>query len=80
MTLVLLMVFVVSVAMVTGFVLGRIWHIRCDLVEKRDLISVWQRIEAKCSAVGAIEKIPIHEAVIVVLFGLLIGSVAVVAR
>ena len=58
MALVLLMVFVVSVAMVTGFVLGRIWQIRCDLVEKRDLISVWQRIEAKCSeAVGAIEKI-----------------------
>ena len=81
MTLVLLMVFEISVAIATGFVLGRIWQIRCDLVEKRDLISVWQRIEAKCSvAVGAIEKISIHEAVIVVLFGLLIGSVAVVAR
>jgi hypothetical protein len=81
MTLVLLMVFEMSVAIAIGFVLGRIWQIRCDLEKQRGLISVWPRIDAKCSeAVGAIEKIPIHEAMIIVLFGLLIGSVAVVAR
>ena len=58
MTLVLLTVFEMSVAIAIGFVVGRIWQIRCDLVKQRNLISVWQRIEAKCSeAVGAIEKI-----------------------
>ena len=52
------MVLEISVAMAVGFALGRIWQIRCDLVKQRNLISVWQRIEAKCSeAVGAIEKI-----------------------
>jgi hypothetical protein len=35
MTLVLLMVFEISVAMVIGFVLGRIWQIRCDLAQLR---------------------------------------------
>jgi hypothetical protein len=61
MTLVLLMVFEMSVAIAIGFVLGRIWQIRCNLVKQRDLISVWQRIEAKCSeAVGATEKILIR--------------------
>jgi hypothetical protein len=73
MTSVLLTVFEMSVAMAIGFVLGgfvlgRIWQItylghRLEnlghrLEEQRDLISVFQRIEAKCSeAVGAIEKI-----------------------
>jgi len=36
MTLVLLMVFEISVAMAVGFILGRIWQIRCDLEEQRD--------------------------------------------
>jgi hypothetical protein len=36
MTLALLMVFEVSVAMAIGFILGRIWQIRCDLEEQRD--------------------------------------------
>ena len=31
MTLLLVMVFEISVAMAIGFVLGRIWQIRCDL-------------------------------------------------
>ena len=58
MTWLLVMVLEISVAMAVGFVLGRIWQIRCDLVKQRNLISVWQRIEAKCGeAVGAIEKI-----------------------
>jgi hypothetical protein len=66
MTSVLLTVFEMSAAMAIGFVLGgfllsriwQIWQIRCDLEEQRDLISVLQRIEAKCGdAVGAIEKI-----------------------
>ncbi len=35
MTLLLLMVFEISVAMAIGFVLGRIWQIRCDLEEQR---------------------------------------------
>jgi hypothetical protein len=35
MTLVLLMVFEISVAMAIGFVLGRIWQIRCDLAQQR---------------------------------------------
>jgi hypothetical protein len=35
MTLVLLMSFVVPVAMAIGFVLGRIWQIRCDLQQER---------------------------------------------
>jgi hypothetical protein len=30
-TLLLVMVFEISVAMAIGFVLGRIWQIRCDL-------------------------------------------------
>ena len=35
MTLVLLlMVFVISVAMAIGFILGRIWQIRCDLEQQ----------------------------------------------
>jgi ABC-type proline/glycine betaine transport system permease subunit len=33
--LVLLMVFAISVAMAIGFILGRIWQIRCDLEEQR---------------------------------------------
>ena len=73
MTSVLLTVFEMSVVMAIGFVLGgfalgRIWQIthldhRLEdlghrLEEQRDLISVFQRIEGKCSeAVGAIEKI-----------------------
>jgi hypothetical protein len=36
MTLLLVMVFQISVAMAIGFVLGRIWQIRCDLEEQRD--------------------------------------------
>jgi hypothetical protein len=57
-TWLLVMVLEIPVAMATGLVLGRIWQIRCDLEERRDLISVLHRIEAKCSeAVGAIEKI-----------------------
>ena len=65
MTWLLVMVLEISVAMAVGFVLGgfvlgriwQIWQIRCDLEEQRDLISVLQRIEAKCGeAVGAIEK------------------------
>jgi hypothetical protein len=35
MTLALLMVFVISIAMAAGFVLGRIWQIRCDLEQQR---------------------------------------------
>ncbi len=35
MTLLLLMVFEISVAMAIGFVLGRIWQIRCDLEQQR---------------------------------------------
>jgi hypothetical protein len=69
----LLTVFEMSVAMAIGFVLsrfvlGRIWQITHlghhledlghRLEEQRDLIAVFQRIEAKCSeAVGAIDKI-----------------------
>jgi hypothetical protein len=34
MTLVLVMVFEISVAMTIGFVLGRIWQIRCDLEQQ----------------------------------------------
>jgi hypothetical protein len=34
-TLVLLMAFEISVAMGIGFVLGRIWQIRCDLEQQR---------------------------------------------
>ena len=34
MTLVLLMVFEMSVAIAIGFVLGRIWQIRCDLEQQ----------------------------------------------
>jgi hypothetical protein len=34
-TLALLMVFQISVAMAIGFVLGRIWQIRCDLEQER---------------------------------------------
>jgi hypothetical protein len=36
MTLLLVMVFQISAAMAIGFVLGRIWQIRCDLEEQRD--------------------------------------------
>ena len=36
MILALLMVFQISVAMAVGFILGRIWQIRCDLEEQRD--------------------------------------------
>jgi len=35
MTLVLSMVVEISVAMAIGFVLGRIWQIRCDLEQQR---------------------------------------------
>ena len=35
MTWVLVMVFQISVAMAIGFVLGRIWQIRCDLEQQR---------------------------------------------
>jgi hypothetical protein len=35
MTLLLVMVFQISVAMAIGFVLGRIWQIRCDLEQQR---------------------------------------------
>jgi hypothetical protein len=35
MTLVLVMVFEISVAMGIGFILGRIWQIRCDLEQQR---------------------------------------------
>jgi hypothetical protein len=39
MTLVLLlMVFVISVAMAIGFILGRIWQIRCDLEQQLEAI------------------------------------------
>jgi len=34
-TLPLVMVFEISVAMAIGFVLGRIWQIRCDLEQER---------------------------------------------
>ena len=37
MTLGLLMVFEISVAMAIGFVLGRIWQIRCDLEQQRSV-------------------------------------------
>jgi hypothetical protein len=37
MILALVMVFQISVAMAVGFVLGRIWQIRCDLEEQRDV-------------------------------------------
>jgi len=36
MILALVMGFQISVAMAVGFVLGRIWQIRCDLEEQRD--------------------------------------------
>jgi hypothetical protein len=36
MTLALLMVFQISVAMAVGFILGRIWQIRCDLEQQLD--------------------------------------------
>jgi hypothetical protein len=35
MVLVLLMAFEISLAMAVGFVLGRIWQIRCDLEQQR---------------------------------------------
>jgi len=35
MTLMILMVFEISVAMAIGFVLGRIWQIRSDLEQQR---------------------------------------------
>ena len=35
MTLVVVMVSEISVAMAIGFVLGRIWQIRCDLEQER---------------------------------------------
>jgi len=35
MVLVLITLFEVSLAMVIGFVLGRIWQIRCDLEQER---------------------------------------------
>jgi hypothetical protein len=35
MTLMLLMVVEIGVAMAIGFVLGRIWQIRCDLEQQR---------------------------------------------
>ena len=35
MTLLVVMVFEISVAMAVGFVLGRIWQIRCDLEQER---------------------------------------------
>jgi hypothetical protein len=35
MTLLLVMVLEVSVAMAIGFILGRIWQIRCDLEQQR---------------------------------------------
>lgn len=35
MVLVLLTAFEISLAMAVGFVLGRIWQIRCDLEEQR---------------------------------------------
>jgi hypothetical protein len=34
MPLAVLMVFEISVAMALGFILGRIWQIRCDLEEQ----------------------------------------------
>jgi hypothetical protein len=34
-TLLLVMVFQIAVAMAIGFVLGRIWQIRCDLEQER---------------------------------------------
>jgi hypothetical protein len=37
MILALVMVFQISVAMAVGFVLGRIWQIRCDLQEQRNI-------------------------------------------
>jgi hypothetical protein len=36
MTLLVVMVLQISVAMAIGFVLGRIWQIRCDLEQQRD--------------------------------------------
>jgi hypothetical protein len=36
MTLVLVMIFQISVAMAIGFVLGRIWQIRNDLEQQRE--------------------------------------------
>ena len=35
MTLLLVMIFEISIAMAIGFVLGRIWQIRCDLEQAR---------------------------------------------
>ena len=35
MTLLMVMVFEISLAMAIGFVLGRIWQIRCDLEQER---------------------------------------------
>ena len=35
MTLMLLMVVEIGIAMAIGFVLGRIWQIRCDLEQQR---------------------------------------------
>jgi hypothetical protein len=34
-TLLMVMVFEISLAMAIGFVLGRIWQIRCDLEQER---------------------------------------------
>lgn len=39
MTLAVLMVFEISVAMAIGFILGRIWQIRCDLEQQRNTVS-----------------------------------------
>jgi hypothetical protein len=36
MTLAVLRVFEISVAMAIGFILGRIWQVRCDLEKQRD--------------------------------------------
>jgi hypothetical protein len=48
MILALVMVFQISVAMAVGFVLGRIWQIRCDLEQQRDV----------CFTVPPIARIP----------------------
>lgn len=39
MILALVMVFQILVAMAVGFVLGRIWQIRCDLEQQRNTVS-----------------------------------------
>ena len=36
-TLLLVMVFQISIAMAVGFVLGRIWQIRCDLEQTGEI-------------------------------------------